>query len=72
MKQGNRKFLGFVITIIFFTAILFYAISKANSFVCDANFVFQSAMAYGVVSGLFFGSNVLEHYANKNKGIDNG
>jgi len=67
MRQGSRKFFGFIITIVLFTAILFYAISKANNFICDANFVFQSAMAYGVVAGLFFGSNVLEHFANRNK-----
>ncbi len=68
MKTGNRKFLGFVITIVLYTLVLIAVVSKLPNLVVDFSvFAVQSAMGFGIVAGLFFGSNVLEHFADKGK-----
>ena len=68
MKQGSRKFIGFILTLIAYTLVLIIAITKVPNLVIDvAIFSVQCSMGYSIICGLFFGSNVLEHFADKNK-----
>lgn len=66
IKPGSRKFTGFLLTLFSFSAVTVLAVCmlKTESAVLPS-FVFQLASAYGIICGLFFGSNVLEHYAKK-------
>ncbi|GMU87109.1 MAG: hypothetical protein AMXMBFR48_23500 [Ignavibacteriales bacterium] len=66
MKPGSRKFTGFLLTLLSFSAVAILALfrSEMESSVLPS-FVFQLASAYGIICGLFFGSNVLVHYAKK-------
>jgi hypothetical protein len=67
MKAGQRKFLGFLITIVLYTVALIIVVTKMNNLIVDLSvFAVQAAMGYGIVAGLFFGTNVLEHFANRN------
>jgi hypothetical protein len=66
-KNGKRKFTAFIITITCFTAIVIFCLSKIDLSRLDlSSFAVQLATGYSVVCGLFFGSNVLEHFASKN------
>lgn len=66
IKPGSRKFTGFLLTLFSFSAVAVLAVCilKTEAAVLPS-FVFQLASAYGIICGLFFGSNVLEHYARK-------
>lgn len=67
MKQGNRKFLGFILTLVAYTVVLIIAITKVPNLVIDISlFSVQCAFGYGTIASLFFASNVLEHFANRN------
>ncbi len=71
IKTGSRKFTAFLFTIVLYSiAVLFSVfILKENTGVLPS-LAFQLASAYGILCGLFFGSNVLEHYSRK--GADKG
>jgi len=63
---GSRKFLGFVLTLIAYTIVLIITITKVPNLVIDLPiFAVQCSMGYSIICGLFFGSNVLEHFADK-------
>ncbi|NUN09660.1 MAG: hypothetical protein HUU54_10835 [Ignavibacteriaceae bacterium] len=68
IKQGSRKFIAFMITVFLFTVVVIItaALLKHDNAVLPS-FVFQLASAYGILCGLFFGSNVLEHYSGRGK-----
>ena len=66
MKTGNRKFLGFVITIGLYTAVLILVVITFKGLVVNLEaFAVQASIGFCGISGLFFTSNVLEHFANK-------
>ena len=66
MKQGARKFIGFILTLIAYTLVLVIAITKVPNLVIDISlFSVQCAFGFGTIASLFFASNVLEHFANK-------
>ncbi|MBX2975433.1 MAG: hypothetical protein KF721_04815 [Ignavibacteriaceae bacterium] len=68
MKVGTRKFIGFIITAVFYTAVLMLVIVKQPNMIVDLSvFASQSAFGYVIISGAFFASNVLEHYSQKVK-----
>ena len=70
-KPGRRKFTAFVITMICFSGMVVFALCKVDPSAIDVPaFAVQLATGYSVVCGLFFGSNVLEHFANRNSGTD--
>jgi hypothetical protein len=66
MKQfsGKRKFFGFLCALFFFSLVTVIALYRVPAGQVDLpSFVFQLAAAYALICGLFFGSNVMEHYA---------
>jgi hypothetical protein len=68
MKQGSRKFLGFVLTLLAYTFVLFIALTKVTNLAVDISlFAVQGAIGYGTIASLFFASNVLEHFTDKGK-----
>jgi len=68
IKEGNRKFIGFILTLIAYTGVLIIAITKIPNLVVDVStFSVQCAFGFGTISSLFFASNVLEHFADKEK-----
>lgn len=70
MKQGARKFIGFILTLIAYTLVLIIAITKVPNLVIDvALFAVQCAFGFGTIASLFFASNVLEHFASRNNSI---
>lgn len=72
MKQGARKFLGFVITIVLYAVILAVAIYRFNNLIVDISaFAVQAAGGFACIAGLFFTGNVLEHFADK-KSVTSG
>jgi len=66
MKQGARKFIGFILTLIAYTLVLIIAITKVPNLVIDVSlFSVQCAFGFGTIASLFFASNVLEHFAGR-------
>lgn len=63
MKTGNRKFYSFLVTVLLYTFVVMAALLKGNSVGDMAVFALQVSMGFCGISGLFFGSNVLEHFA---------
>ncbi|MEI8167077.1 MAG: hypothetical protein WCG26_11895, partial [Chloroflexales bacterium] len=51
-------------TLFIFTFVVIFALVSIHPTNLDmSTFVFQLGTAYSVISGLFFGSNVLEHFS---------
>jgi len=66
---GKRKFLGFLFAVILFTIVVIITIYRVQPGQIDLpSFVFQLAASYSVICGLFFGSNVLEHFSPTGNG----
>lgn len=66
--HGRRKFTAFVYTLFVYSAVIICAlIIGSGEPVNLSSFAFQLASAYAILSGLFFGSNVLEHFAGTEK-----
>lgn len=73
VKTGMRKFTAFVITMITYStaAVSACILLKGEPSVLPS-LVFQLASAYGLLCGLFFGSNVLEHYSKNRSERNDG
>lgn len=68
MKTGGRKFIGFLVTVILYTVVLMLLIWKMPNMIVDLSaFAVQSSIGFCGIAALFFTSNVLEHFSNKNK-----
>lgn len=66
IKPGSRKFTGFLLALFSFSALTILTVCRVEMEAAVLpSFVFQLASAYGIICGLFFGSNVLVHYAKK-------
>jgi hypothetical protein len=66
IEEGSRKLTACIIAIAIFTIVLCIILFRYDVSSGDVPMlVFQSAAAYALLCGLFFGSNVLEHYAPK-------
>lgn len=64
--SGNRKYSGFIIANVLFTIVVIIAVFRVSPDQMNLPaFVFQLAASYSVLCGLFFGSNVLEHFSSK-------
>lgn len=67
VQQGNRKFYAFMITVVLFTAVVIYALAKADTTPTDmSSFSFQLALAYTAIYGTFAGSNVISTLKGQN------
>jgi hypothetical protein len=67
MKEGNRKFIGFLVTSVLYTIVMIVVIFKMPQLVVDlAVFALQASFGYCGIAALFFTSNVIEHFT-KNK-----
>lgn len=61
---GKRKFFGFLFSLLLFTFVVIISLYRVPPEQIELpSFVFQLAASYSVICGLFFGSNVLEHYS---------
>lgn len=71
MRPGLRKFTAYVYCLISFSLLTIIALFalREKAEVLPA-FVFQLASAFGVICGLFYGSNVLEHFARKEEKVN--
>lgn len=68
MKPGNRKFLGFLISIVLYTIVLMTALITFKQAIPDLSaFAVQCSIGFCGICGLFFTGNVLEHFADKKK-----
>jgi len=68
MKPGTRKFYGFIITLLVYTAVLITVALTYPAGISDVSaFAVQSSIGYCGIAGLFFAGNVAEHFANKGK-----
>lgn len=71
VPTGLRKFLGFVLVLIFYTFVMCFAMLKISNLVLDLSvFALQASAGYSAIALLFFGSNVAEHFANRGNGND--
>lgn len=71
MQPGLRKFTAYVYCLICFSLLTVFAVVMLqNKPEVLPGFVFQLASAFGVICGLFYGSNVLEHFAKKEEKRD--
>jgi hypothetical protein len=72
-KNGKRKFTAFIITISCFTGMMIFCLCKIDLLRFDlSSFAVQLATGYSIICGLFFGSNVLEHFANRDNKSNSG
>lgn len=63
---GNRKLLAFFITISIFSAAVLTALWILRPTSLDfVSLITTLATSYATLSGLFFGSNILEHFSKK-------
>lgn len=66
LKPGQRKFIGFVLTLVVYTTLTIVVIIKIPNLTVDlSGFVLQFATGLTLISGAFFTSNVFEHFAEK-------
>lgn len=66
--KGNRKYSGFIITMMIYSAVVVITLFRVQVEQIEVPaFCFQLAAAYSILCGLFFGSNVLEHFASERK-----
>jgi hypothetical protein len=66
MKQGTRKFAGFIVAITLYTLVMGFVVYKIPNLVIDLSaFAVQASLGYCGICGLFFGANVAEHFASK-------
>ncbi len=64
MKTGTRKVTAFIITLSVYSFVVLIAVLLLRNHPdILPSFAFQLASAYGILCGLFFGSNVLEHFS---------
>ena len=70
MKTGARKFTGFIISILLYTTVMIVAIYKVTGITLDLSaFAVQASIGYCGICGLFFSSNVMEHFADSKMNI---
>ncbi len=66
--KGNRKYAGFLLALFLYTALNVIAMFRISESRMDLPaYAFQLAAGISVICGLFFGSNVLEHFSAKEK-----
>lgn len=67
MRQGSRKFFGFLITVLLYTVVVLAALLRGGAVTDMAVFSMHVSLGYCGICGLFFGSNVLEHFSGNKK-----
>jgi len=71
MRTGIRKITAFLITAAVYSVVILTAVMLLRDYPeILPSFAVQLATAYGILCGLFFGSNVLEHFSKKGERRD--
>ena len=66
--KGYRKYAAFLVALILYAALNVLAIFRIPADQLDVPmYVFELAAGISVICGLFFGSNVLEHFSTQGK-----
>lgn len=66
--SNNRKFFGFLLAVCLYTAVMLVMLFRFPTLVIDGSvFAVQLSMGYSGICGLFFVSNVAEHFSKRGK-----
>jgi len=70
-EKGNRKYAAFLLALSLYMMLNIVALFRVTESRLDLPaYAFQLAAGISVICGLFFGSNVLEHFSTKEKQDD--